>query len=1096
MRRLSSQVICALFAAALAAPAFAQFDTAEVLGAIKDSSSSAISKATVTLINQGTGIEAKTTTDESGNYTFENVKIGTYTVTAEAPGFSKAVAKDVTVNVNARQRVDLTLQVGAVSDAVEVSGVAAQLSTDSSERGQVINTAQVVELPLNGRQYSDLTLLAPGVLKSPSAYSATPREGSFIVNGLRAVYNNYMLDGIDNNAYGTSNQGFANEVVQPSPDSVVEFNVVTNNYSAEYGRSGGATINAVMRSGTNTIHGSAWDFLRNTDLNAVGYFKPAGNVKPALNQNQFGLTVGGPFIKNKLFYFADYEGFRSLQHVVNFDSIPSLNDRIGILPVTVTNPQTGAVYPANTQIPASAITPFARTVLSQLPAPTGPGRSNNYEQTLLNRNYNDKFDAKVDDQINSRMSAFVRISQRKVNIFNQPDIAGPSGGNSNGYTRVLNQQGVASFNWVVNNSSILEARFAVSRTDAGKFPPAIGGASMLALYGITGLPTDPSLTGGLVPTTISGFNQLGRQSTNPQFQNPTDFDPKINFSKIAGRHAMKFGYEFVAIRIQVLDVNPLYGRDAYAGSFSKPAGGASDATSYSLADFYFGLRSQYALGNDVVGNYRQHMHFLYAQDDFKFSPKLTLNLGLRWEYATPFWERDNVLSNYDPVTNSILIAKGGSMYNRALVNPDRHDFAPRIGLAYSIDQKTVFRGGYAISYVHQNRVGSANELGINGPQVVIATVNQTNPLDPSFRTTQQGYPAGLASPANFNPILANIAYLPKDLRTPYVQSWFISLQRELFHNTVLDVAYVGNHSVALPIIADYNQAFPQPTATSNIALQARRPNQSFGAITWYDPAGFSNYNAMQVKFERRFTAGLYVLNSFTWSKAIDNSAQSLDTANGNQASPQNVRDLKDEKGLSGYDQKLTNVTSVVYQLPFGKGRRFGSNMPGVLEQMFGGWEVTAINNALSSPPINLRAWNSSGSVPAAFQDTGLAADYRGAEAYRPNVTGGPIVNSTFDINNYFNKANVVLQTDPSHPYGNAGRNSVRATPLNQLDLGIDKSFRLPREGMALQFRSEFFNLFNHTNFMAANSDVSTAAFGTIRSTFPARQIQFALKLLW
>ncbi len=1081
-----------------------QFDTAEVLGTIRDPSGSPVAKSSIVLTNQETAISARTVSDENGNYTFSNVRIGRYTVSAEATGFSKAVTSDVIVNVNARQRVDLALQVGATSDSVEVSGAAAQLETDSSERGQVIHTAQIVELPLNGRQYSDLALLTSGVVRSPSAYSSTPREGSIVVNGLRSVYNNYLLDGVDNNAYGTSNQGFSNQVVQPSPDAVAEFKVITNNYSAQYGRSGGATINVAMRSGTNQLHGTVYDFLRNTDLNAVGFFKPVGGVKPTLQQNQFGATVGGPIIKNRLFFFGDYEGFRSLGRVLNFESIPSLTDRAAILPVTVVNPQTGVVYPANTPIPATDTSSFARAVLAQLPTPTGPGRSQNFQQLLLNRNYNDKFDAKLDGQINERNSVILRVSQRKVNIFNQPGVAGPSGGNSNGYTRVLDQQALVGYNWVINPTSILEARFAVSHTTAGKQPPEVGGASMLALYGITGLPTDPSLTGGLTPTTLSGFSQLGRQSTNPQFQNPTHFDPKVNFSKSLGRHSLQFGYEFMAIRVQVLDVNPLYGRDAYAGSFSRPTcaqlGQASnctvpaDASSYSLADFLFGLRSQYALGNPVVGNYRQHEHFGYLQDDFRVSSKLTVNLGVRYEYATPLWERDNVLSNFDPITNTIIKAKDGGISERALVHPDRNNFAPRIGFAYSLGPKTVFRGGYGISYIHQQRVGSPNLLGINGPQVVIATVNQNNPLDPSFRTTQQGYPTGLATPANFNPVTSNITYIPFHLPTPYVQSWFFSLQRELWHNTALDVGYVGNHSVSLPIIADYNQAYPQPTATANLSLQARRPDQSFGAITWYDPAGFSNYNSLQVKLEHRLGGGLYFLNSFTWSKAIDNAGQSLDTSNGNQASPQDVRNLKAEKGVSNYDQTLVNVTSAVYQLPFGKGRRFGSNLPGVVEQALGGWEITAINTALSAPPINLRTWT--GTVPTAFQTVGNLADYRGGESFRPNVTGPVLASGPLNINAYFNTANVQLPTDPSQPFGNAGRNSVRALPLNQLDFSADKTFNLVQERVRLQFRSEFFNLLNHTNFTAPNSDRSSAAFGTIRSTFPARQIQFALKLLF
>jgi hypothetical protein len=850
-----------------------------------------------------------------------------------------------------------------------------------------------------------------------------------------------------------------------------------------------------MKSGTNAFHGTAYDFLRNTNLNAIGYVfgtRPATFKKPTLQQNQFGATIGGRIIKNRAFFFGDYEGFRSLAKRLNFASIPTLAERQGILPVAVVNPQTGQTYAAGTAIPMTA---FARKVLNDLPTPTAAGRSNNYQQLSLDRNYNDKYDGKLDGQLNDKMNGFLRIGQRKVNIFNAPDIPGASGGNSNGYTRVLNQQASAGYTWVMSPASIFEGRFSVSRTKAGKEPPLVGGPSMLAQYGIPGLPEDPALIGGLTAQTITGYSQLGRQSTNPQFQHPLSFDYKLNYSRVTGRNTMKIGYEFMAIRTRVNDVNPLYGRDAYSGLFSRPASAPADNTSYSLADFYFGLRSQYALANYVVGDYRQHMNFFYVQDDFRVSRKLTVNLGLRYEYATPRWEKHNVLSNFDPDTKSILIAKDGSIYDKSLVDPDRNNFAPRLGFAYSMDSKTVLRGGYGISYIHQNRVGSADLLGINYPQVVIATVNQSNPTDAAFRTTQAGYPAGLTDARTFSVANANIAYIPKNYKTPWVQSYFFSLQRELARDLVLDIGYVGNDSNQLPLIADYNQAAPQPTATSTLSLAARRPIQGYGAITWFNPAGFSNYNSLQVKLEKRFAYGLQFLNSFVYGKAIDNSGQSLDTSGGNDASPQDVRNLAAEKGLSNYDQKFTNVTSIVYQLPVGRGKQFGSSWHPVVDAAIGGWELSIINNALSAPPLNLRAW--AGSIPAAFQTVGNLAGFRGGETFRPNVLGPVLAVNPQDMTNtFFNTANVALPTDPSKPFGNAGRNSVRGIGTQQMDLGVHKNFQLPREDMKLQFRAEFFNVMNHTNFSAPNTDRASAAFGTIRGTQPPRQIQFALKLYW
>src|ERR1700681_4225841 len=366
LRNSSLKILLGVFL--VAASLLAQFETAEVLGTVRDASGAVLPRATVTLTNQDTGVAAKATTDENGNYDFFDVKVGRYTIAVEAAVFSRMSTTGVTVNVGARQRVDLAMQVGAITETVQVTGAASALDTDSSERGQAINTNQVLELPLSGRSFADLALLTTNVHRSPLATAGTPREGAFNVNGMRSTYNNFLMDGLDNNAYGTSNQGYSAQVVQPSPDAIAEFKVITSNYSAEYGRVGGAVVNAVMRSGTNQFHGTAYEFLRNTVLNAGGYEFSQPFFKPPLQRNQFGATIGGPFIKNKLFFFGDYEGYRQLQRYPNFDSLPNANDRQGILPVTVANPLTGVVYPANTQIPIASLNPFAAAVLNGLPA--------------------------------------------------------------------------------------------------------------------------------------------------------------------------------------------------------------------------------------------------------------------------------------------------------------------------------------------------------------------------------------------------------------------------------------------------------------------------------------------------------------------------------------------------------------------------------------------------------------------------------------------------------------------------------------------------------------------------------------------------------
>jgi len=1092
--RLSSKSLTAgLLFLALLAPAYAQFDAATVLGTVKDASGAVIAGATVTLKNIDTDMARTVQTEADGNFQFTNVKIGNYRVSAELQGFSIAVAERVNVTVNARQRVDLTLQPGGVAESVNVNAAAvAVLETDSSVRGQVVQREQIVNLPLNGRSYANLALLTPGVRESSqNGITTAGREAAFNVNGLRNTVNNFLLDGVDNNAYGTSNQSFSSQVVQVSPDALQEFKVQTNTYSAEFGRSGGAVINASYRSGTNQFHGSLWEYHRNTVLNAVGFFKPAGGVKPPLIRNQFGFAFGGPIIKDRTFFFLDYEGFRQISKTLVFSSIPTLAQRNGILAVDVRNPFTGTVYAAGTAVPMTA---FAHKVLNDLPAPNVAG-ANNLATLVPNRAYNDKFNLRLDHKFTQALNAFVRLSNRKVNNFEGPNIPGPSGSNQNGLVNVLNQQLAAGATYALGSNSVFDFRLGIMRTEAGKKPPLTGGPSMLQLYGITGLPTDPTLTGGLTTQTITGISQLGRQSTNPQFQNPSNVDPRINYSRLWGRHSLKAGYEYLRVNTDVQDTNPLMGLDTYSGQFSRPAGALANNL-FNLSDFMFGARSQYELANLQVVHLRQRLHYAYIQDDFKVNPRLTLNLGVRYEFSTPIYEDQNRLSNYDPTTNSIIKATGGSLYDRTLVHPDYKNFAPRLGFAYNLLDKMVVRGGYGVGYVHFNRLGSADLLATNFPQVTRAAVTQDasniaggicsgNNVAGCFRTTQEGYPTVLPNNVTL--------YIPSNTRTPYIQNWQLSIQRELSSNMLIDIAYVGNHAVKQALLADLNQA--RLLTLAELALPAaqrptldqRRPIPGFKTISAVLPDGFSNYNALQIKFERRFSKGLYVLNSFTWSKAIDNVSQVLEEPNGNEGRPQNIYNLAADRGLSAYDQPFNDTTTFVWDLPLGRGRLLGEDMSPWLDGVIGGWTLTGINQMLSGQTINLRYQPS----PV----TANLATFLGGVALRPNITGPVLAPAgQRSIDNFFNKADITIPT-VDQPFGTSGRNTARSASFYQFDMGLQKNFRLPiNEQSKAEFRMEAFNLLNKTNFGAATSDRSSAAFGTIRTTFPARQLQFALKV--
>jgi hypothetical protein len=1105
MRRLVCFVATLLFSFGFSENLlFAQFDTGSLGGLVKDASGSVVPGAKITLSDAAIGITVSTSTNEAGTYEFPNLRVGTYKVTAEKAGFSTAAAANVVVSISTRTRVDLNLAVGDVTQTVEVQGSTPLVESDTSQRGQVVNGAAIRELPTNGREYSQIMLLSAGTKFSPigtgSAVTVLTREGAFNVNGLRSTFNNYLLDGVDNNAYGTSNQGFSNQVMQPTPDSVAEMQTITNNPSAEYGRAAGATVNVALKSGTNALHASLWEFVRNTDLNAVGIFRPRAGTQYPYHRNQFGGTAGGPIVPNRFFFFADYEGFRQIRNIPTYQTIASEWQRQGIFPVNITNPLTGTTYAKGAVIPQSDWQPFARKVIADLPAPTFPtaidrAPSNNYLVSQGFKNFNDKFDLKFDGNLSNTLNTFVRIGQRKANIFDQPPIPLPSGGAGNGATYVLNQQLTAGLTWIHGANQTYEFRFGASRTQGGKKPASLGSPNASSVYGIPGLPDDPRAVGGLPTELISGYSDLGRQATNPQWQYPTVINPKLNHTHLLGRHSLKMGYEYQYIRTQVMDVNPLNGRDTYAGNF----------TGNALGDFLFGLRSRYELSTFFVTELRQYMHFAYVQDDFRVTPRLTLNLGLRWEFGSPQWDANNHLTNFDPKTATMLTAKAGSLSERSLVNPDYTDFGPRLGFAYELAPKTVVRGGYGISYTHFNRSGSANLLPINAPQVVFGVVNQT-PTTPGFLTTQQGFPTSIADPNSFNPVNTNPTYMPQDDKHTYVQSWQLSVQRELVRNTVLDLAYVGNRGSRVLYMTDLNPAAPNPPG-GNLSVSARqntRPYPGWGSITLSSNGAFSDYNALQAKLERRVSSGLYILNTFTWSKAIDNSSGSLENANGNAIGPQDPHNLRADKSVSMYDQPFTNVTAAVWHLPAGKGEKFLGNASRALNAVIGGWELSGMSNAFSGQPINIIY-----SPTSAFQVNTITADFRGASFPRVNISGNPVLDQPNRIAHYFNLGNITVPLDPSQPFGNAARNVARSPGFWQFDAALNKTFTLT-ERAKLQFRAEAFNLFNRANYLAPNSTCSawttvasgatpagtctTAAFGTITATLDPRLLQLGLKL--
>ncbi len=1168
----------------------AQFGSASVLGYVRDNSGAVIPEASVTLNNVATNVSQAAHTDKDGKYEFDSVPIGNYRISTQITGFEGSRTETFNLSTDARQRVDVQVKPGAVSDVVEVTSAAELLETETSSRSQVVGEKEVENLPLNGRSYADLVLLAPGTRKSLlENQTASSREGAFNVNGQRSAFNEFLLDGLENSNYGTSNQGFEDENISPSPDAVSEFRVETDNYSAEYGRQPGAVVNVSTRSGSNNLHGRLWNYLRNTDLNAIGPIEPITNTKPVLIRNQFGGTIGGPIVKDHTFFFADYEGLRQ---IFNYQlapvTIPNTEQRTGqfllhrvdgtTAPIPLYNPVTGTSY-LNGNI-APGATPFALAVLGNLPATnvggtavTSSNITNNYSNAPRGTIKDDKGDGRIDQNFR-KFKIFGRFSEHQEVIFDPPTIAGNSGGNANSNVNVQNRQIAGGATYIISQNKLLDVRFAYTRNIGAKTPFGQGGPSVLAKYGITdGLPTDPSLVRILNGQSISGFAQLGAQTSSPQFQNPSIYNPKVNYTWIHGKHSMKFGYEFQAIHTQVNDFNPSYGQDSYASAYAtgpstagpggttipffptcatitstncvptdvdqktitpaNPNGNPAPMNTVStqlaqarnLADFLFGNRSSYSLTNYNVVNLRQRYNAGYFQDDVKLRPSLTVNAGLRYEVMTPQFERDNKLANFNPATNSLVQASNGSVFNRAQVHIPSKNFAPRFGFSYSSDPRTVLRGGYGIVYVQFNRAGGENNLTYNGPNVVNAAINNPSPFTTlpgsnrctsdtqdqtlCFRQTQQGYASTLTSPANFNPLKVTSRYIPSNFQTGYVQSYFFGIQRQLPKGVLLDVAYVGNKSTHLQILADYNQATPclLPTVTAcnaaGLTYQARRPVSTFGDIEIAQNSGSANYNSLQTRLERRVGA-LYFLNSFTYSRTFDLSSGHLETSNGDN-SRVNFANPRADYGPSGYDQPLDDTTSAVWDLPYGHGRHFGAHVNGFANAALGGWQMTLINTITSGLPLNINYTSSA----SASNSTGPLFTTDLATLRPQHVIGTPLKSSLSAVTkpsrysglvNYLPFSSYALPSYATYGdttgYGNVSRNSLRSYAYYDTDLGLHKQFTYERA--TLDFRAEAFNILNHVNWQAPDPNLSdgSGSFGSITSAFPARQFQFAVKLLF
>ena len=1098
------------------APLGAQTTAGAIVGSVTDPSGAVIGGASITVTNVDNGISVKATTDSSGEYVVTPLNIGHYTVAVEATGFKRSVRTDIILNVQDRLRVDAKLEVGAVTDTVEVQAAAPQMETDTSYLGEVVDSQRIVDLPLNGRFFTRLAVLTAGT--APTVHGARDENtGGFTVNGVRPYQNNFLLDGVDNNSLSedlVSQQSF---VIGPPPDAIAEFKVQTNSMSAEFGRSGGAVLNVTIKSGTNELHGTAYEFLRNSALDAKNFFDDPTAPIPPFKMNQFGFSVGAPvFIpkvfngKNRTFFFFDYQGTRIRTGQTFLATVPPDSWRTGNFSgyntifdpsttVTDANGNTTRQPFSGNQIPQSRWNPIAAKLLSMFPAANVPGSvssfgvSNNYLSNPVEPNDTNQFDLRIDHKISESDSIFGRFSYSN-NIDNPPgpippplDAASFSSGNFLNRPRNL----VITETHIFSPRIVNELRLGYSRNHSERLQ-FDANENLSAQLGIPGVPFSTN-NGGLPQFSVSGLNSFGSSEYQPTVESQEVYQVIDSVSLVRGRHTLKIGAELKPrLNYSILQPPVPRGAFGFTGTFTNDPNNVSN-TGLGTADFLLGAVQNAQLSSFINDMFRQPGQFYYVQDDFKVNKKLTLNLGLRYEFVPHAQERYNAEANFNIATNTLDIAPGRNdalppnFYPqipvnrnapRSLVPNQKHDFAPRVGFAYNLFKNTVIRGGYGIFFSsYEAGPMSIPNPGNNPPFFEQANYNAVSAIQPNpiLNNLSQGFPLDALQ----NPTLPSLFSLDPKFSNPYVQHFQFSVQQELGWSTVMEIAYAGSKGTKLYEFRDVNQ--PIATDNPNADYASLRPRPYLGYLPYWCSCNSSTYHSLQTKIEKRFSNDLSFLTAFTYGKAIDEqSTASLSFHSG--GGFRNNYNPEWEKSPADFNQKFRFVNSMTYILPIGRGKRFLGGMNRAGNALIGGWELQGIQSATSGVPYTITA--------------SIAESNTGEVEERPNrVAGVPLYPANQDPSFWYNPA--AFTATAFGTYGNAGRNIIYTMPQVSIDTSLFKDFAF-NDRMKVQFRSEFFNMINHPNFRASslNNNFDAPGAGAFTSAQPARQIQFALKFIY
>jgi hypothetical protein len=1079
--------------------AFGQVNTASLTGLVTDPSGSAVPNAKLTAHSQTTNLERVVETDSAGNYFFGSLAIGTWVITVEHAGFQPQQAT-VTLETAQKGREDFNLAVGQVQSTVTVEAAAPQLSPDDASVSSVVDNTYVSQFPLLLRSWDDLLNVAAGVQLSryteQGGATSAGRTGGFNAHGVRSLQNNFILDGVDNNSISENVQELTTQVVRPSVDTIQEFKVLTNPYSAEYGRSPGAAVVVTTKGGTNQFHGVAYEYLRNRVLDANDFFSNrSGLPKPENVQNQFGGNLGGPIKKDKLFGFFDYEGTRVRRGASRITTVPLANERVGdfspgsapgvTYPVIYdfTNNQP---FPGN-KIPTARLDPVMLNLMTLFPNPTQGGQLNNFVRNATISDDTDRYSARGDWAATDQDSVFVRwtYSARARHIPGNFGGIADGTASSSGGLQNLNAFGVTlGYNHVFGARIVNEFRFNVGRDNSYAQQDPFG-LNKTSDY-IPGVPVNAAVDGGVSRTTFAGFNTfIGSPDFLPKFQKTLQYQFNDAVSLNFGRHAIKVGGDLRApVRNIFMDVPGTRGSLNFDRIFTCQRNSALQcvsSTGLSYADSLLGYVQSAQLTNVYFVDQRLFMASFFVADDFKVNRKLTLNLGLRYDFSAPAVNGKNYQTNFNPAgAGSIVTAKDGSLTDRALVNPDYNNWAPRVGIAYQINDKTVLRAGYGMFYQLFERYGSEDQLSLNPPFLINNTPAVASTATSPVFFLRNGFPLDFLDPAKLDLRRVRVRAVNPESPSPTVQQWSFGIQRTLPAHLFLQADYVGTKSTHLTALSDYNQPV-------NGAL----PYPNFGYIEYRNPTGNGHYEGLDLTMERRFQNDLTFRLAYTWSKSIDNVAEPLNTNSGN---AQDGRNYTTWRAVSDFDIPQRVVLSYVYDLPFGKGKKMANSGP--LMWIIGGFRTAGSYTYAAGRPFTVGAGSSLSN----------ALDPYGAVTAVPNIIG-PIA-TPHDVDCWFyNSRQSACQTlapsstdgfqlQSTGQLGNAGRNILRAPNTRVFDFSLQRDFPI-REAMGLEFRWEVFNLFNTTQFSLPNRDFSSSSAGTITTlASDPRVMQFALRLMF